>query len=185
MNVRKINLTLVAIVLTIFCFAQSKLAPEKSTAQTQKSLADSLFYPFKFISLSEAEKIIGHPAHLKDSLRKFTEGYFRLQFTYRSNVKDSIKNTFGSLFFGFEQYPQTSGATRAFSLIKAENEKSNTLTMMNQLGDEGFLINDQFNNPFIMIRKGNRIYKLRLVNVEGKTSANDLQLLAKKIVSAY
>ena len=91
----------------------------------------------------------------------------------------------GMLFFGFEQFQQTSEAERAYAEIKTENEKTSVVNKLVEMGDEGFLVRDQLNFPFIMIRKNNRIFKLKTYNIKSEDSFNELQLIAKKIVSAY
>lgn len=183
--IRRLFFTLLVTFLAVFSFAQSNSASRTNEQALKSSLDTSLMYPFKFISHSEAEKIVGQPVYLKDSLRKITDGYTRFQFTYRAKLKDSISGKTSSLFFGFEQFVQAAEAKRSYDLIKAQNTKTSTVKDMNDTDREGFLAKDILNDPFIMIRKDRKIYKLRLVSVPGANSSDELQRLAKKIVSAY
>ena len=181
---KKFILIFITTLFTSFCFGQSENSNSKNKSEEKYPLDSSLF-PFKFISRTEAEKILGHPAHVKDSLLKLTGSYLRSQFHYVTNLKDSAAGQKGMLFFGFEQFQQTSEAERAYAEIKTENEKTSVVNKLVEMGDEGFLVRDQLNFPFIMIRKNNRIFKLKTYNIKSEDSFNELQLIAKKIVSAY
>lgn len=180
---KKNVLFLFSVLLSTYCFGQTASLNDKQI-NTDLSPTSSLRLS-DFILISEAENIFGKPAHIKDSLFKYSSGLLRFQFTYKANSIDSITGEMGTLFFGFEQWEQTSLAKSGYDLIKAENEKNYTVKTLDQIGDEGFVANDQSNNPFIMIRKDKKIFKLKLRNVSNKNSLDELKVLAKKIVSLY
>jgi hypothetical protein len=176
---------ILALLWIMSCFLKPDLSSGNSCNQQSENLSDSSLRSSNFISLSDAERILGQPAHLKDSLHKRTGGYLRYQFNYKANAKDTVTGETASLFFGIEEYKQASEAARAYALIKKENEKSSAVSELKQMGDEGILVKDALNFPFIMIRKNNRVYKFKLHNVISNTSLDELQSVAKRIVAVW
>jgi len=176
-----------AVTLTIRCYAQSNL-PEPTADSDVTPKYDSDWYISNFISFTEAQKIIQQPVYIKDSLWKYSNynyGYLRYAFTYNAKSMDSITKTRSSLFFSLEQYQQLALAKKTFNDIKALNQKSDKYTALTEPGDEAFLVKDVLAHPFIVIRKGNRIYKLRMLYVTGQIANDELMLLAKKIVAGH
>ena len=167
------------------CYAQSLISAKQYPQQIQ---CDSNWYPHHFITSTEAEKILLRPAHLKDSLCDFKNGYLRYDFTYKANTKDSAAFGLGyaSLFFSLEQHEQAATAKRIYDHIKAENQKVGNVSDLNEMGEEGFVAKDKENNPFIMLMQNNRIYKLRTLYVSNaQISYDELMLVAKKIVANH
>ena len=169
------------------CYAQSTL-PAETTSQQAPPKYGSSWYISNFISVADAEKILKQPVYVKDSLWKYSNynySYLRYKFTYNTNAIDSVKKTRGSLFFSLEEFQQLHLTKKTFADIKALNEKSSKYSILNDLGDESFLARDELNHPFIVVRKGNRIYKLRMLYATGQDSEDEFMLLAKKIVANH
>ncbi len=174
---------LTAASLTNFCFAQNSIPAKQYPQQIQ---CDSTWHPHQFITPAEAEKIVLHSVFLKDSLCDFKNGYLRYNFTYKATTIDSSTKLRASIFFGLEQYDQAARAKKVYDHIKIENQKIGKVSDLNDIGDEGFLAKDLANNPFIMIRQNNRIYKLRALNAANvQLSFDELMRTAKKIVSSH
>lgn len=153
--------------------------------QEMQYLPDSVFVIRNFISVSEAQKIIGQPCYAKDSLIKRTGDYQRYQFNYRATMMDTINHYSISLFFGFEQYKSSADAAHAYSLVKTEDEKTLKVIPLSHLGDEAFLCPDAETYPFIMIRKSSRVYKLKLHYLSTPQSLEALKAAASRIVATY
>jgi hypothetical protein len=171
--------------LSIFncCYAQPLTSAKQYPQQIQ---CDSAWYPHQFITSAEAEKILQHSIFLKDSLCDFKNGYLRYNFTYKATTIDSSTKLRASLFFSLEQHEQAATAQRIYAHIKAENQQISNVSDLNGMGDEGFVAIDRQNNPFIMLRQNNRLYKLNTRHVtDAPISYNELMLIAKKIVAAH
>ena len=86
----------------------------------------------------------------------------------------------------FEQYIDTITTKTIYNSLKIENEKTAKVSMVNNLGgDESFLAKDNFDYPFILIRKGNKLFKFKLYYLDGKVSLEELIKVAKKIVVSH
>ncbi len=145
---------------------------------------DTVMHSYSFITLAEADRILGKPSRLLDSTFKFSSGMLRYKIDYVASYKDSTSK--GRIFFMFEQYNDTTIARTTFSSLKAENEKTARLSMVNELGgDESFLAKDNLNYPFILVMKGNKLFKFKLYYLDGKVSLDELIKVTKKIVVSY
>src|SRR5689334_2554029 len=86
-----------------FCFSAA-LFHNAATPQAKEQ--PHVLHVSEFISLGEAEKILGLPVHLKDSTYKTTNLSTRFQFNYKVNAtKDTADPAqHRSLFFAYEEY---------------------------------------------------------------------------------
>ena len=173
----------IVVLLSTFCNAQENASTANKNKQ-KSHIPDSTLQSLNFISLSVAEKILEQPSRIKDSIWKFEGEIWKYKCVYNGNLKDSVKGR-ASLYFGFEHYKQIKDAKRFYDLTKAENAKSSTVTDLSKTGDEAFLVKDQLNCPLIIIRKANKIFKLKVYNINSATSLNQLQLLAKQIIPSH
>src|SRR5271156_1730127 len=101
---KKKSFLLLSSILLVFFEIYSEFSFADVMIQDPGNLPESSYHLSHFISLQEAENLLGCQAHIKDSLLKHSGGYIRFQFTYKANCIDSITSQTNSLFFGFEQY---------------------------------------------------------------------------------
>jgi hypothetical protein len=138
---------------------------------------------YKFVSIREAQKIFGEPAHFKDSIWKKEGSVTKFISTLQSEVRDSVTGQGKRLFFSYEQYPEETAAKETYNSIKAENEKISASAVIHETGDEGFVAKDTLGFPFMMIRKGHKIFKLKLYYAKSTDAFEQLQILAKRLVA--
>jgi len=162
--------------------AKDLLAGQHTTETMQKML-DSAMRPHFYISTEEAEKIIGRKAVLKDSAFKYANGMLRFSFNYIAKRVDSTAK--GRIFFSFEQYKDENTATVTYQSIRSENERSGALEIIKDLGDEAFLQKDVLGQPFIIVREGAKIFKIRVYDVSTEKSRKELMKVAEKILKKY
>ena len=175
---------LICMVLFFPAFANAQQGDPVNKSNTDaavKMIPDSLFKTGHFISVMEAEKILGKGAYVKDSLFKPSAYYTRYLFNYKAEKPDKATQQFGTLFFSFEQYNETATAAGSFLSIKSENEKTLKGEELPGTGDEALLVKDAAGFPFVMIRKGNKLFKFKLRNQTGKAALDELLVLAKMI----
>ena len=180
----KKTLLLSAIALSVIGVAQENLVTGNTNKQPNKDTTVSSTPTAKFLSLEDAQKVLGKPAHLKDTesrskMANLSEYYNCM---YRS-IEKSKKDTVSSLFFSLEEYVKLSEAERNYNLIKEVYKKSGSPTDISDIGNEGFLAPDKLNCPFIVIRKGNKVFKFKMDYARSASSVNELNALVKKIVS--
>jgi hypothetical protein len=151
----------------------------------QKRL-DSAMHAFYYITLADAETVLQRPVFLKDSSYRCTQGVLRYMFNY--NVNKAIDSTAkGRLFFSYEQYANDTIASSIYKSFLSENKKTDTPDNLAELefGDEGFLSKDNLKQPFIFVRKRNKIFKFRVYFISDKITENELKKLAKKVVEKH
>lgn len=163
---------------SVCCFAQSKISPANEI-----NFPDTSLHSFRYISKEDAELILEQSSYLKDSIWKIEGGIWKFKCTYLTSKKDTSTKQAGRLFFGFENYKQLAEAKRFFELMKNENEKSNTIINSEKIADDSFLSKDALNNPFLIIRKNNKVFKLKVYQISSATSLSQLFSLAHKLVA--
>ena len=146
--------------------------------QTHKSI-----HPGNLFTLSDAEKILGEPAHLTDSSSTIEGNTSIYRCAYTANSKDQKTGKTGVIYFLFEQYVQVSSAQKKYSFIKKANE-NNGIKELHDMGDEAYFHSDGQNFYFIMVRKDENVYNMKVNKITPTTSLDEFNLIAKKITAA-
>jgi len=134
-------------------------------------------------TLKDAEKILGEPAHLMDSSTTQQKNVLMYSCAYQSNATDPKTNKTGSVYFLIEQYDEISAAHNKFTDIKTANEKGGIKTLY-ELGDEAYFHSDGENFYFIMVRKGTRVFNMKVNKITSKTSLEEFNRVSKEITEA-
>ena len=183
------SLTMVA---TILGCGQSTLSGdnkgEQSTTDTvikrEVNQPDSSIYLNKLFTLSDAEKILGEQASLTDSSTTIKGNILTYSCAYLANAKDSKSGKIGSIYFLFEKYDEISSAKKEYSSIKAANENHEGVKVLHDIGDEAYFHSDGQNFYFIMVRKGQNVFNMKVNKITSKTSLDEFNLIAKNITNA-
>jgi len=148
-------------------------------------------------TLSDAEKILGEPAHLTDSgstipgvaskysvndsvapIKREASTY---RCAYEANAKDKKTGKTGIVYFLVEQYPLVSSAATVYSYYKRTNENGPGFKELHDLGDEAWFGNDPL---FVYVRKGNKIFVMKVNKMTSLTSLDGFNLVVKNITAA-
>ena len=149
-------------------------------------------HPSDLFTLSDAEKILGEQAHLIDSTSKIKGENSKYSDSismvkkdastynsgYMANSKDKKTGKTGIVYFGFEQYPQVSSAKKVYSFYKKANENAIGFKELDDLGDEAWFGSSPL---FVYVRKGDKIFVIKVNKMTSMTSLNEFNLTAKKI----
>jgi len=175
----------IALIITVLNFFTFKIVVSQNDSKRSSiNYKDSVFRSSDFISITEADKILGKPSRLLDSLHKVSSGLLRYKIEYVATYKDSSSK--GRIFFMFEQYADASSLKSIYDNIKIENLKTSKLRELKDFAaDEAFLAIDNFNYPFILVRKENKLFKFKLYYLDAKVSLDELLVVAKKIVAKH
>ena len=165
--------------ISYFSFAQS--ADYK--AEIHLNLPDTSLHSFDSVTKTDAVLILGGPVILKDSIWKYEGGNWNFHCVYLTVKKDSL-NQSGRLFFSFEKYRKIAEAKRFYDLMKVQNINISEIHSVDQLGEESFLVYDVLGNPFLMIRKESRIYKLKVYQHLNDTDLKNFLNLGNKLISS-
>lgn len=148
--------------------------------------------------LSDAEKILGEPAHLADSgwttpgvaskhsandsvlpIKRTASSY---RCAYEANAKDNKTGRTGIVYFLVEYYPQVSSAATVYSYYKRSNEKHPDFKELHDLGDEAWF----GPNPlFVYVRKGSKVFVMKVNKMTSMTSPDGFIEVVKNIAAAF
>lgn len=179
---KKIIFILFFISFSAHIFAQKDLLAGATNTAALKKTLDSAMRPCFYITASQAEMILGQKVVLKDSTYRYSAGILRFSFNYLTAGRiDSTSK--GRIFFSFEEFKDAEIARNTCQSIKAENEKSGTVVLLHDMGDEAFMQKDAREQPFIFVQKNNKIFKLRVYAVTGDQSGDAAIDVMKKIIA--
>jgi hypothetical protein len=148
-------------------------------------------------TLPDAEKILGEPAHLTDSgttipgvaskhsvndsvapIKRDASSY---RCAYEANAKDKKTGKTDIVYFLIEQYSQVSSATTVYSYYKRTNENGPGFKELHDLGDEAWFGNSPL---FVYVRKGKKIFVMKVNKMTSLTSLDGFNLVVKNITVA-
>lgn len=181
--IKEIVFMCVAVTISVNCLGQQHAAPAKTDTAALQLKTESRRSTYKFISTDEAEKVLGGKTHVRDSSWKISGGILRYMTTILSYANDKKTGQNKKLFFSYEEYQHEGEAKDIYSPIKEENGKSAVVNDFAETGDEAFWVIDQSGFPFIMVRKNKKIFKFKIYYVTKKGAFEQLQALAKRIVT--
>jgi hypothetical protein len=174
--------------------AEQSIATAVSAEVNQSQSATDIRNLF---TLPDAEKILGEPAHLRDSgstiqgvvskhsVNDSVSSIKREASTYRcayeANSKDTKTGKTGIVYFLYEQYPEVSSAATVYSYYKRNNENNPGFKQLYDLGDEAWFGNSPL---FVYVRKGNKIFVMKVNKMTSLTSLDEFNVVVKQITAA-
>ena len=161
---------------------QSKTDIFKDAIAEQLNSPDSSIHPCNLLTLSDAEKIMGQQAHLIDSSSTIKDDVLVYNCGYTGTSEDERTGKVGKLYFVFWQYDQIQSAQKAYTAIKTANEK-NGIKVLHDLGDEAWFQGDSQSLYFLIIRKGKKVFDMKVNKTTSTTSLEEFNLIAKKITA--
>ena len=154
-------------------------APEVKVNQSQSPI-----HPGNFFTELDAEKILGEQASLTDSSSTIKEDTLEYKCTYTANSKDQKTGKTGVVYFLFEQYAKVSIAKEVYSSIRKANENHEGFKVLYDMGDEAYFHSDGQNFYFILVRKGEKMLRMKVNKTTSTTSLDEFNLIAKNITAA-
>jgi hypothetical protein len=174
---------------------------EQSTSTATKPGAGHLPIttdPRNLFTLSDAEKILGEPAHLSDSgstapgvsresspkdsvwhIKKLASSW---RCAYQANAEDEKTGRTGIVYFLIEQYPQVTSAATVYSYYKRSNETHPGFKELHGPGWERWSGDSPFS---VYMRKDNKILVVKVNKMTSKTSAEGFNQVVEKIAKAF
>jgi hypothetical protein len=162
---------------------QEKIKTDTVTSNKVNQPQSSILPGYLFTK-SDAEKILGEPAHLKDSSTTIKVDTLEYKCAYIANSKDPKTGKTGAVYFLFEQYAQLSSAKKTYSSIKTANENHEGVKTLHDLGDEAYFHSDGENFYFILVRKAEKMFRMKVNKITSTTSLDEFDLVAKNITAA-
>lgn len=140
--------------------------------------------PCKFLSYADAEKILGQSVRLIENISKVEGDVRKSDCVYTGVSKDKVSGKDINLYFSLEQQEQNPTVEQARQVFESTYRKINepelSVQVLSGIGDEAFSISNPSNFHFIMVRKGEIIFRIKLNKATEKTSLEELKAFAKK-----
>ena len=176
-----------AIIILLSC--QPTPGPEQQHAVSEKKLSsDTLsdqksIHPATLLTHADAELILGEPVMLSDSISTFGPSSFQFKSTYAA-LTEAEPGKKGNLYFLIEEFREVSEAEITYASIKESNEGHEGITVLAGVGDEAYYHTDGQNFSFILVRKANRMFRIKVNKLTSKTSPDDFNRVARRIAES-
>jgi len=180
--------------ILIACSLASKPGHDKSQSEPGKKPVDSttiihahpVIKPIDrspFLTLADAEKILGESVHVIDSSTTLGPESLTFQCSYAANEKDSKTKKTGAIYFLMERFNEVTGAQNRYSFIM-ESNRANGIKELKDVGDEAYFHTDSENFYFIMVRKGVNVFNMKVNKITSHTSLDAFNDVARQITVA-
>ncbi len=160
---------------------KQNLVPSNTEQDPIGSAPDSLQLQGLF-QLSDAEKILGEKAHLKDSSLIKRDDVTIFQCSYSADAADEKAGKTGIIYFMVEHYTEIASARQVYTSIKKANEDHEGIKILEGVGDEAYFHSDNENFLFILARKGNKVLRIKVNKITSHTSVDEFNSIVGKIV---
>ncbi|MCZ4244845.1 hypothetical protein [Pedobacter punctiformis] len=132
------------------------------------------------ITQADAEKILGQSAKLTENSSESKNGITKFRCTYTTNITGS---KISNLYYLLEEFKNITSAQKTYTSILKQNENMPGLKKLNEPGDQAFLHTDNENFLMIIVRKNNKILRLKVNKLTNMTSSKELQNISKAITA--
>jgi hypothetical protein len=126
---------------------------------------------------------LGETAYLSDSNSNLKSGSFMQHTVYTASEKDPISRRKGVVYYVYEEYKQLDTAKKIYTDIKTANQ-DHGIVVLQDIGDEAYFHTDNVNFYFIMVRKANKGFRLKVNKLTSKTSKDGFMEVSRKIAKA-
>jgi hypothetical protein len=164
--------------LIFLCCTQSKNSPQDKSMNKQQPKP-----PAVSLTLPDAEKILGEPAHITDSTNTVEDNVSTYRLSYTANTVDLKTGKTGAIYYLLEQFDNVSSAQKKYSSIKKSNEDHEGVKILHNLGDEAYFHSDGENFYFVMVRYKEKMFNMKVNKITSKTSLNEFNTAAENITA--
>ncbi len=159
---------------TLMLDSSSSLSPAK---KKEKPLPQDIF------RFSDAEKILGEPAAIKDSSVSKHGGVWTYNCSYMAKSRDKKSGKTGNIYFMFERYELVDSAKKHYTDIKKANE-DHGIVVLDKIGDEAYYHSDKENFYFILARKGKDMFRMKVNKITSHTSKDEFNRIAGQVMDS-
>ena len=137
---------------------------------------------YPLLSKGDAEKILGQPAHLIMSKAETKDSIVNYRCTYTVNNTGAPAGKESNLYYLLEEYQNKGAAGKSFRHLVTANERMPGFYLLPGYGDEAAIQTDSTNFQLIMVRKSDRILRMKVNKITRTSSLSELKSVTKKIV---
>jgi hypothetical protein len=144
--------------------------------------SDSLAIAIKLLTLSSAERIMGEQANLTCNTFFKKGDTLEYKCDYTALLKEEKSSKIGKLYFMYEVYSGTVKAKNAYSAIYQANKMHEGVKIETGLGDEAYYHTDGTGFYFYLVRKNQKMFRMKLNKITSHSSESEFKKVAKLIV---
>jgi hypothetical protein len=133
------------------------------------------------LTLSYAEKIMGEPAELTCNTFITKGDTLEYKCDYTAISPDQITRKTGKLYFMYEVYASVAAAENAYAFIYQANSGHQGVEIVTGVGDEAYYHSDGTNFYFYLVRKDEKMFRMKLNKVTSHSSEDSFKEVAKLI----
>ena len=122
---------------------------------------------------ADVEKILGLPARQTESETFTKDNALQHKCSWKATNEDLNSN----LYYLDEQYKNAESAHKVFEDIVVSN-RNNPGQTRPEIGDEAWFHSDETNFCLLMVRKGNKIIRMKVSKLTKKTSVEEMRRIA-------
>ncbi len=143
--------------------------------------SDSLAIAIKLLTLSSAERIMGEQANLTCNTFFKKGDTLEYKCDYTARLKDGKSGKIGKLYFMYEVYSSSVAAKNAYNEIYQANKSHEGVKIEVGLGDEAYYHTDGKAFYFYLVRKNQKMFRMKLNKVTSHSSEAAFKEVAKLI----
>lgn len=135
--------------------------------------------PAKLFTQSDANKILGAPSHLTDSIVKKETLMSSYLSGYKTDAADQT-GKIGALYFFFESYNDITDANKRYSDVYGSNQ-AHGMEKVDLWGEEALYHTDHQKFDLMMVQKGKYIFSIKINKRTSTSSLTELKYALKRI----
>jgi hypothetical protein len=143
---------------------------------------DSVAIAPTLLTVADAEKIMGEPAMLTCNTFMKRGDTLEYKCDYTALSQDPITGKTGKLYFMYEIYGDVSAAANAYAAIFQANSRHEGVEVVSGLGSEAYYHSDGTGFYFFLVRKNEKMFRLKLNKVTSHSSVAGFKEVTKAIV---
>lgn len=134
----------------------------------------------RLFTKSDANKILGAPSHLTDSILKKDAPISSYLCGYKADAADQKSGKIGALYFFFEAYNDIAEANKRYSDVYSSNH-AHGMEKVDLWGEEALYHTDHQNFHLMMVQKGKYVFSIKVNKTTSTTSLTALKYALKRI----
>ena len=136
----------------------------------------------KLLTQADAEKIMGEQATLTCNTFMKKGDTLEYKCDYTALSQDATTSKTGKLYFMYEIYGGAAAAANAYAGFYQANRRHEGVEVDSGLGDEAYYHSDQTGFYFFLVRKNEKLIRLKLNKVTSLSSVKEFKEATKRIV---
>jgi hypothetical protein len=152
-------------------------------ASIENAVQDSVF-PNNLFTVADAEKILGEPANLTENKTTVKKDTIENRITYTAKANDQKSGKTGVIYYIIEKYSSVSSAHNSYEFIRKMNENHEGVKILSNVADEAYFHSDGENFYFILSRKGDKMFRIKVNKITSNTSLDAFNQISKKIADS-